>query len=123
MVNKVKGTVVPLEQAVARWFTGIHKNCFGNGPHGNTVTIVEDCIVIVSQGILNKFEKSLILVKDGPKRVKYTRDLLFEETKKHFCETFSTETGLLIMEINYSLDVFEDRSMFVIKMDSPTEQK
>ncbi len=103
-----------LEQDLARWFARAHKDLFGNGPQVVNAAVMGSYFMIVADKVLNKFEKSLTSIPEGPYRVRYTRNLLFEEVKRDFRDSFCQVFKLKVRDIRYSLDVERDKSFFIV---------
>lgn len=102
------------EQEVARWFASSHKDFFGNGPQGVTVTSIDNYFVISANQVLNKYEKSLRNIPEGPERIKLTRNLLFKEIKEKCKLGFQDYFNLSVEDIRYSVNVQMDRSLCTI---------
>lgn len=103
-----------LEQDLARWFAGAHKELFGNGPQVVNAVVIDSYCVIAANKVLNKFEKSLTNIPEGPYRIQYTRNLLFEEVKEEFKVSFYQVFKLKVKDIRYSLNVEKDKSLFIV---------
>lgn len=103
-----------LEKDIARWFAGAHKEIFGNGPQGVNVGKVDNYFVIVANKVLNKYEKSLIGISEGPYRVEYTRNLLFAEVKDELKTDFEQKFNLKVEDIRNILNVEAEKLVCII---------
>lgn len=112
-----------LEDQISNAISKFEKECMGRGPKGIKTKVMQNHILIINDGFLNKSEQMLAESKQGIKLVKNMRTALFESSREQLRELIqgiidcdvisihsdvSTKTGekIIVLTINESLEKY-----------------